>query len=299
MTQCQKCAGRAQTFLCNTCTRELRDMLTGLHTGTGTNMATGERRPMAGWLEMLQDAVQGQTRLGESERRSTERSSPLMIHTEASRLLDNVHATLVRWVQDICDSRGVDYPGARMYPREFIGPLPEGAVRGHATGATRSAALWLAKNVSAIACDESAGMCYAEIKQIIDEIERQINRPENQIECGPCPTIDEDQQRCAVGLRAKPGDVEVTCWKCKQTHNVRKLIDQALEDCKRLLFSESEILDIMAQIGEHIPRGTWWSWRSRGVIESRNEWDAEPKYWLEDARLLWRERVGVRKTTSA
>ena len=262
-------------------------------------LAVGQKLPSgtngAGWIENLQDAVLGRTRLGESERRSTDRTSPMMAHLEASRLLDNVHATLVRWVQDICDSRGISYPGPRMYPRDFVGPLPFGAVRGHATSATRSAAIWLAKHVSAIACDESAGMCYAEIKRVIDDIERMINRPEYTVECGPCPTIGEDRQLCAVGLRAKPGDIEVTCWKCKQTHNVQKLIAQALEDCKRLLYSERELLDIMAQIGERIPRGTWWNWRSRGVIKSRNEWDAEPKYWLEDARIAYRERVGRAK----
>lgn len=186
---------------------------------------------------------------------------------------------------------------APMFPRDFIGPLPLGAVRGHATNATRSAAVWLAKNVNAIACDEAAGLCYGEIKHVIDEIERMINRPENVVECGPCPTINADQTECAVGLRAKRGDAEVSCWKCKQTHNVKHLIEQALEDCKRWLWSESEILDIMAQIGEQIPRGTWWNWRTRGLIESRNEWDAEPRFWLEDARLLWRSRVGTRKRT--
>ena len=98
-----------------------------------------------------------------------------------------------------------------------------------------------------------------------------------------------------MGLRAKQGDTEVTCWKCKQTHNVKQLIADALEDCKRWLWSESELLDIMAQIGESIPRGTWWNWRQRGLIESRNEWDAEPKYWLEDARTLWRQRCGQPK----
>ena len=76
-----------------------------------------------------------------------------MVHLDASRLLDNVHATLIRWVQDICDSRGVDCPTIRMVPRDFIGPLRPLETRGHATGATRSAAIWLAKNVNAIACD--------------------------------------------------------------------------------------------------------------------------------------------------
>jgi hypothetical protein len=265
-------------------------MLHGL--AYGQRLATGQTS--AGWIENLQDGVWGHTRLGESARRSTDRNSPLMVHLDASRLLDNVHATLARWVQDLCDGRGINYPDGRFYPRDFIGPLPIDGYRGHA-GATRSAAIWLSKHVNAVACSEDFGMCYAEIKQLIDAIEKQINRPENEIECGPCPTLDDAGEKCPVDLRAKQGDSEVTCWKCKQTHNVRKLIDDALDDCKEWLWSEKEILDIMAQIGEHIPRGTWWNWRQRGLIESRNEWDAEPKYTLQDVRELWRAKVGKPK----
>src|SRR5271156_1103881 len=107
MTQCQHCYGKSQLFLCGQCSRELRDMLHGL--AHGQRLPTGQTS--AGWIENLQDGVWGRTRLGESARRSTDRNSPLMVHLDASRLLDNVHAVLVRWVQDICDSRGISYLG--------------------------------------------------------------------------------------------------------------------------------------------------------------------------------------------
>src|ERR1700757_3763452 len=119
VTQCQRCGGRAQLFLCGTCPRELKNMLTGL--AVGQKLAPGQHG--AGWIENLEDAVLGRTRLGESARRSTDRTTPLMVHLEASRLLDNVHGVLIRWIQDICESRGIGCPTLRFYPRDFIGPL--------------------------------------------------------------------------------------------------------------------------------------------------------------------------------
>ena len=91
MSNCQRCHARAQLWLCGTCSRELRELLMGL--AHGQKLPTGQIG--AGWIENLTDAVYGLTRLGESARRSTDRNSPLMVHMDASRLLDNVHAMLV------------------------------------------------------------------------------------------------------------------------------------------------------------------------------------------------------------
>jgi hypothetical protein len=106
MTECQRCAGKSQLFLCGPCQADLRDMLLGL--AQGQILPTGQRG--AGWLEYLEDAALGRTRLGESARCSTERNTPLPFHLGASQLLSNVHAMLVRWVQDLCESRGVEVP---------------------------------------------------------------------------------------------------------------------------------------------------------------------------------------------
>jgi hypothetical protein len=104
-TTCQRCARKCQLFLCQACTTDLRDMLLGLAQGPELN---GKRA--AGWIEYLEDAALGRTRLGESARRSTERNTPLPVNLGASKLLGNVHAMLARWVQDICESRGVEIP---------------------------------------------------------------------------------------------------------------------------------------------------------------------------------------------
>lgn len=101
MTDCQTCGAKSQLHLCNRCQTNLRDTLTQLAYRTATNFSTGETRPAPGWLELLEDAALGRTRLGESARRSTENNSPLPVHLDAATLLNDTHAMLTRWAQAI------------------------------------------------------------------------------------------------------------------------------------------------------------------------------------------------------
>lgn len=175
------------------------------------------------------------------------------------------------------------------------------------------AASWLARNVASIALLESAGRCFSDVRQAVELIERAVNRKPEPKYCGNCPTPldaaerqklrelrENDRANCATPLYVdNREDIEITCWRCHQTYNINKLFDDALETSKGLLYSEKEVLDIMAQIGRPIPRSTWWSWKKHDFIENRNEWGAEPKYWLEDAQTLWQDKVGKRKASSA
>jgi len=70
-------------------------MLQGL--AVGQELPNGKRA--AGFIENLQDAAWGKTRLGESARRSTEQTSPMLHNERASELLGNVHDMLIRWVE--------------------------------------------------------------------------------------------------------------------------------------------------------------------------------------------------------
>jgi hypothetical protein len=97
---CQRCSGRVHdAFICRRCERDLKEMLDGLPR----------------WLGYLQDCVHGQTRLGESARRSSDQGSPMPCPVgpkgdwkgSPSELYQQVHNTLSRIVQEICESRGV------------------------------------------------------------------------------------------------------------------------------------------------------------------------------------------------
>jgi hypothetical protein len=106
MADCQVCARKTQLFLCQSCSTDLHDLLRGL--AVGQELPNGKRAPS--WLEYLQDAAWGRTRLGESARRSTEHSTPLPVNLGASQLLENVNGMLLGWARHICESRGVELP---------------------------------------------------------------------------------------------------------------------------------------------------------------------------------------------
>lgn len=74
-------------------------MLTNLAHRTALNTATGHTRPAPGWLELLHDAALGDTRLGESARRSSDLTSPIPCNLTASQLYDDIHDTLQRWCE--------------------------------------------------------------------------------------------------------------------------------------------------------------------------------------------------------
>lgn len=109
MNPCQHCGAKTQLFLCDSCIESLRELLTGLV--VGQELPSGHRAP--GWIEYLQDCAWGRTRLGESARRSSDRTSPMPVHLAASELLDAVHATLGTWVRHICEARGIEVPANR------------------------------------------------------------------------------------------------------------------------------------------------------------------------------------------
>ena len=151
---------------------------------------------------------------------------------------------------------------------------------------TASLASWLANHVDAIAQDEAAGEIFSDVKRIVDDIERMVNRPIPPRYCGPCPTLTEDQVYCSVGLFAKRDAIEIVCWKCKMTHNVEKLIQHAMRNTEGLLYSAREVQMLMAEIGQSIPPRTWRYWRAQEKVIVRGWRGAEPMYWLSDVQEL-------------
>ena len=109
MAKCQQCQRKTDLYLCTDCQDDLHEMLQGL--AVGQQLPTGQYA--AGFIEYLEDAKLGRTRLGESARRSNERTTPLLVRLgpdrnatretqwkgSPSELLDDLHATLARWVE--------------------------------------------------------------------------------------------------------------------------------------------------------------------------------------------------------
>ena len=296
MTVCQRCACKSQLFLCNDHTAELRDMFTDL-----PRLASH-----------LAEAATGQTRLGEQARRAPSDEAPMRVNMKASDLLRNVNLTLVRWVQDICDTRGVTYRALRIVPLGFAYDLEPDEVRSEHTGDTAKLAYWLAQHVNSVAADESAGDCFDEIHAHIGRILAIINRPIPPRFCGPCPSPhpDDDARQCGLALMARREAVEVRCPQCENSHNVEDLLRRLLIEVDHWRFTVKEILMIMDTLGDRLSKRTFQHWRKTNTIRPSG-WrrpdgrvtlrqhdgdDGEPMYRLSDVR---RAKARTATTTTA
>lgn len=267
---CTVCTAKTELFLCRTHTDEVRGLLTGLV--RGPELRNGHHG--SGWLTFLIQAATGQTRLGESAGRSTDKGSPMLCNLRASDLLDDVRNMLTTWIRDLCETRGIECE-----------PLMPSEV---------SMAAWLLAHVDGIALHPAADEFLDELKQRVREIERMINRPEPSLAFGRCPTmltIGNGTRQCDALLSADREAIEIQCRGCKTTFEVKTLIRQRLDEVAGWLFNAREVLDIMAAISEPVPARTWQHWRREGIVKSRSEWDAEPKYLISDVRDA---RAGVK-----
>lgn len=278
-------------------------MLTGL--AVGQRAANGTRG--AGWIEHLAEAALGQTRLSESARRTPryrrhldgdkslasqlepypdenekeitkarqQREKAALQHAlgaarinlRASELLQYTHSVLVEWCHDICETRGALVPS---------------------TGRTTELAWWLARNVSAIAADQGAAVCYTEIQQIIIDIERVINRPLPLLPLGACPTEGADGKRCGFALAGRRGAAEVACRRCHTAHNVEELLARLVEQADDYLYTLNELVDwALPAVREYVPIRTLQHWCAKGKLIPRGHGlDGEPRYLLDDVRKL-------------
>lgn len=255
-SKCQRCGAKSQLFLCQPHIDELRDMFADL-----PRLAAH-----------LAEAATGQTRLGERSRRTKSDEAPMRVNLKASDLLDHVNATLIRWVRDLCDSRGITYKALRIvHPATVVGDAePDEVVSEYSTD-TAKLAFWLARHVDAVACDESAGDCFDEIHAHIGRILSMINRPVPPRFCGPCPTTDtvDDRRQCGMALMAKRDAIEVRCPQCDSTHNVEELLRRLLAEVDHWRFTRKEILLIMATLGDTLSERTFQQWRAKGTVKPR------------------------------
>jgi hypothetical protein len=241
---CSRCSARAVTWLCRACESDLRELLLGL----------------SGALDHLIDEVNGQTRKGESSRRGSDNTAPMLCNLSASWHLDVIHSMLTGWVTHLLGDRA-----ARMAPRDFIGPLPDGWFRGHATADTKQAAIWLANHTSRICADEAAGECFQDVKQAVDTIELVVNRPElSDRVLGRCPTTVTDnygQRTCRTDLTAGRAEKSVQCPTCKTTYDIAELHAQQLETTEGMSFTLSELFKQVLPIRcEYVPLRTLQHW---------------------------------------
>lgn len=149
-------------------------------------------------------------------------------------------------------------------------------------------AKYLADRTAAIAGLEAAGECFGQIHDLIERIGNVINRPHPRKICGECLHVDENQNGCEEIIWANHDDIEVTCRRCGTLYNVEELIKKSLASAPQfeLLYTSSEVLEKMEEMGQPISERTWRWWRANGKITPRSEWDCEQRFQLNDVIKL-------------
>ena len=149
------------------------------------------------------------------------------------------------------------------------------------------AAAWLAHNTTAIARREDAADCYRDITNAIHDIEHLINRPIPDQFCGVC-TIRYEGKSCQLALYAPRDATQVTCPRCKTTHNIAKLFEDALKDSDDMSFTLKELHEaILPAIREYIPLRTLQHWAATArIIPTGYDAAGDPRYLLADVRRL-------------
>lgn len=285
MTQCQKCGGRADAFLCRDCGQHLRSNL--------------QQIP---WLaEQLAYAHTKQVAMGErAVIRGSDEETPVPFNSRAHEAYDELRTVCMRWVRDLCDQAGIEFWPIDAVPRDFIGPLrPEIPARnlervpaipgqwrmpiGYLP-TTADLARWLDDAYLAIMNSEDAGLCITEIDAVIARSVREINR-RIRVYCGPCPDlIPSTLSPCNTPVYADWDDniggpeTFTKCARCRALHDTQTLRDRAFDQAHHYLMTKSEIFDILANLGEPLSPNTFKQWRRRGKLK--------PRGWMHEGRVV-------------
>ena len=304
-SQCASCTATAALFLCARCQTELRAQLHELAHGPKVNGHT-----TAGLLDACEDVVLRRTRLstgGGHRKKGDEQPAPFAPDEErldkdgqvipsrqekAARLLISARNTLSTTIRDLCETRGVECPA-----------IPDAG----------DMALWLAANIHAIACDESAGRIRAEVDSLVRAIQRVVDRSTPPKLWGRC-LHRVDGKDCATAIYGNHNAIEVTCPnpKCKSRYNAELLFTRNINACDYMHFTREELIGnqrtehadrywtgFMGELGEFVHYKQFQRWLKDGKLKParfrrpsgrhgqwrRNEEDV-PEYLLADVRRV-------------
>lgn len=297
MTQCKKCGGRSELYLCWECGKDIRWLLVGkpVERRIGSQAGFDEQPGIVWYLDRLREAAYRQTRLGRgSAHRKTKPASEsdLLPDKRACELRQQIHNTLSIWVRAITETRGVTFE-----------PL-HGRVGANYSATGADMATWLAHHITAVMSEPDAHVLHADLARCCKEAARLINRPP-ELYLGLCkqPRTDENgaEVGCGTPLRADYDAADVQCGRCKTSYEVDALKAALLCQIEAMLFTGPDLLRILAVIGEPIPSSTWYGSEGRPGVRYRVQprgWSGdEPMYVYSDVRAAMMRRDEPESTT--
>jgi hypothetical protein len=238
---------------------------------------------MVPWLlEQLQVTELRQDRISRGLRTGSRPVAPLLFNPDAGDVRVALVNAVTTWARHIAEARQRRGPG----------------------GSAEVAEYWLGEYIGAVRLDEAAGEIYGEITRAVAAGLVAINPAPMLTYRGPCPTIvgRTPQARaisCALPLYADRAEPFVICPNCGIRHDVARLEQRLLAHIGGRTFGVRELVRVLRELGEPVPRGTIVSWIHRGQLRARGRSeDGKPLYRLEDARKLRSRAPQARGSTA-
>jgi hypothetical protein len=229
----------SDAFLCPTCTAHLHTWLVEL----------------AGHAVDLEDVVVPRmtSRRGERVMVTGTTETPLIVDLDASEAAWELHSDLVAIVRDLCESRGITYPGV-----------------------DRSAALaaWLGRNVASIALDPAALEIFDIVRHRLGETRRVVDIAPAKVWLGRCDAMV-DGAVCGQDVRAAEGATVVRCKGCMSVIDVAEFRARMLERSRDGAVPFPELVLIFRGV---VRPNLLAVWRNRGRLRPVDPDGAEPLY---------------------
>lgn len=138
------------------------------------------------------------------------------------------------------------------------------------------AAVWMAHDAQALRRHPAIDDLHDEITDVVASVRMAVDRLPELAYKGPCPSVA-DERLCGADLYVEKGQDWVKCRRCGSNHDVREINRAAREQIEDMLFTASELHDLLAELGSPVPKGTIWSWASRRQLQ--------PRGWKRNGRI--------------
>ncbi|MFB9778859.1 hypothetical protein [Rhodococcus baikonurensis] len=188
------------------------------------------------------------------------------------RPFDALTNELVTWARDLdaliggeldaaLDSRGLrDMVHRHRHSRR---PDPASLSQDGALDA-ELAAIWLSLHANDLRRHPAVAELFDGIEDAIARCRKAIDRLPELSYKGPCPHVSYDEERqpftCSADLYVERGEDYVSCPRCWTHHRVRDLEQAMLHKVNDQLFTITELLPLLDELGEHVAKSTLYAW---------------------------------------
>lgn len=293
------------TVECEICGRASGDSIAYCHNCAHTLHT--ELLAIPGLIADLHTAADRQDKLTTRQEGGKSPEPPLPIRlardgnpTNYQRHITNVTEVISAWAQLLADTTAHDFDPAT--PPAGLTQLVHNNRTGHTHRHDPTAlnhhpvldvelhAIWLAHHITDIRRHPHAVTMHLDITDTTDTIRTLVDRPTERTFRGHCPTPTEDDQTCGAELRVERGEQWVRCPRCHAHHMVRQLDAQALDGLEDRAFTVLELLRLMRELGEPVPKATLYAWandpRKRRLTPTDTDDKGRALYRLGDVRAL-------------